>query len=70
MGDYMDNKNQKIYNLALRSKSFVYQKKYKQWIQFIISSIMNNDNEAETTILAMESLECGMNPSEVLDILY
>ena len=70
MGDYVDNKNQKIYNLALRSKSFVYQEKYKQWIQFIISSIMNNDNEAETTILAMESLERGMNPSEVLDILY
>ncbi len=66
----MDNKYQRIYSLALRSNSFVYQEKHKSWIQFIISSVMNNDKEAETIVLAIEGLEQGMKSSEVLDILY
>lgn len=66
----MDNKYQRIYDLVLRSNSFVYQEKHKSWIQFIISSVMNNDKEAETIVLAIEGLEQGMKSSEVLDILY
>lgn len=66
----MNNKYQRIYDLVIRSNLFVYQEKHNQWIRFIISSVLNNNYEIETIVLAMESLEQDMEPSEVLDILY
>lgn len=66
----MDNRYEKIYDLVERSNKFVFREKQKNWIHFIVNSVMNGDCEAEIAVKAMEGLNNNLCSSLVLDIIY
>lgn len=66
----MKNEYQIINDLAEKSKSYVYEEKYTEWIREIIISVMEKNSEAKVIVDAMEALSEDKEPSEVLDIIY